>query len=137
MCPQITAKQTHTKHNYIYTYTLNMLKCIISSIIQCEFQTVHNGTSNSRSCLFSRRKKTLKLQSSGFGSKHLSDELYECVCFSLRAAVRHTRVWRIWKHTCAHTPERNPMCVTTRAATRPSPTPRTEPNTRTAHTPMR
>lgn len=53
---------------------------------------------------------------------------------SLRAARKPTLAWRTSKPTSGPTPGRSRMCVSTKAATRPSPTPRTGPSTRTAHT---
>lgn len=56
---------------------------------------------------------------------------------SLRAVPRPTPVWKTLKLTYARTPERNRMCVNTKAATRPFPMPQTGRNTRIAHTQTR
>ena len=59
-----------------------------------------------------------------------------CLC-SLRAAQKLTPAWRTSRPTSGLTPGRSRTCVSMKAATRPSPTPRTGPSTRTAHTLMR
>lgn len=57
-----------------------------------------------------------------------------CLSVSLRAVRKLIPVWRTLRLTSGPTPGRNRTCVNTKAATRPSPTPQTEPSTRTAHT---
>lgn len=57
-----------------------------------------------------------------------------CLSVSLRAVRKLTPVWRTSRLTSGPTPGRNRTCVNTKAATRPSPMPQTEPSTRTAHT---
>lgn len=56
---------------------------------------------------------------------------------SLKAVQRHTPALRTWKPICARTLVRNRTCANTKDATRHSPMPQTEQNTKTGHTPMR
>lgn len=56
---------------------------------------------------------------------------------SLRAVRRPTPVWKTLRLTYDPTLERNLMCVSTKAATRPFPTPQIGRNIRIAHTQMR
>lgn len=52
-----------------------------------------------------------------------------CAVFSLKAATRLSPGSRIWRYTCGATRVRNPICVSTSGATRPSATQATELNT--------
>lgn len=86
-----------------------------------------------------KKMLTVKLHFALFSSSqlHCCYKTVVYLCFSLRAVIRPTLVWKIWRHTCAPTLERNHMCVNTKAATKPSLMLQTGPSTRTALTPMR
>lgn len=91
-------------------------------------------------CLYwSSNIKQIKVSNVQWPCSYNSLRLQQCCTFlsSLKAVIRPTPVWKIWRLTCALTQERNRTCVNMKAVTKPSPMLLTGPNTRTELTPMR
>ncbi len=136
LCPLITAKQLRLNtqlHTHIYIKDV-----YISSIIQCEFQTYIMALAP-QAMLVSRdnTKQNTYIAIKWLWIKVRWSFMDVCVfqfegCFKAYSRLENL------KNTPALTHRRETLCVWARGLQqRPSPTPQTEPNTRTAHTPMR